>query len=564
MTRLIAALGCALVLCPAFPADPANKEAAEFFEQRVRPVLAKHCFACHTGSRLGGLRMDSREDILKGGNNGPALVPGNPDQSLLVQAVRRTHERFKMPPTGQLAAEEVTSLERWVKAGAIWPESPAPPPSKSAQYVITPEQQAFWSFQPVKKPALPAVRNSAWAKSPVDRFVLAKLEAGGLRPARPASRRALLRRVAFGLTGLPPTADEIEAFEKDASPEAFAKVVDRLLASPHYGERWGRHWLDLARYADGQLGASRDTPYPNAFRYRDWVIGAFNQDLPYDLFVKAQIAADLLDRPDREKLLAGLGFQALGGRGDDQVDVTTRAFLALTAGCAQCHDHKYDPIPTRDYYSLLGVFRSSEPQEFPLAPESEVAAYQNHKRKIEQLEEAIDDFVRKRSEELSAILAGKTAQYLVAARQLQQGGPAPAHLDKQILERWVTYLKEPKKEHPFLRKWYELKSGEDVRAFASQFQDQLVSIFEEKREIDDRNYVKMGGAKGVRTELIRQYTNIESLEVDKYYLWRDMASEPFMRNGMLFRGGVYYYGLTNGMRRDFEVRGGEAPVVDDV
>jgi len=316
------------------------QEPGEFFESRVRPVLSKNCFACHTNSKLGGLELDSRDHLLKGGKSGPAIVPGQPESSLLIQAVRHSHERLKMPPQGKLSDEEISNLAAWVKMGAVWPQNP--PVTATAEYTIRPEQRAFWAFQPVRKPAVPEGKTA----SAIDRFILAKLQSQGLKSVRPADRRALIRRVTFDLTGLPPTPEEVDAFVSDRSPDAFAKVVDRLLASPHYGERWARYWLDLARYADGNLGAYKDTPYPYAYRYRDWVIRAFNEDMPFDRFVKAQLAADLL--PDNKELLPALGFHALGGNADERVDVTTRVFLGLTVGCAQCHDHKYDPIPTKD------------------------------------------------------------------------------------------------------------------------------------------------------------------------------------------------------------------------
>jgi hypothetical protein len=515
------------LVCPISAQDP-----AEFFESRVRPVLSKNCYACHTNSKLGGLQLDSREHLLKGGNSGPAIVPGQPDSSLLVQAVRRTHERLKMPPQGKLSDEEITSLAAWVKMGAVWPSSPAAP--KSPAYVITPEQRAFWSFQPVRKPPIPAVRDPRWAKSDIDRFILAKLESEGLKPVRPADRRALIRRVTFDVTGLPPTPDEGDAFVADRSPDAFAKVVDRLLASPHYGERQARLWLDLARYADGNLGASKDTPYPNAYRYRDWVIRAFNQDMPYDLFVKAQLAADLL--PNNKELLPALGFHALGGRADDSLDVTTRGILGLTVACAQCHDHKYDPIPTQDYYSLLGVFKSSEIHEIPLAPDSAVAAYKELEKKIEDKKYEVDEFLRKSNVELSEMLVRKTARYMVAGFTKE-----PGDLDPQILERWTKYL-AAEKDYPYLKAWAMVDSLEKARKVADEFQTFVIGVFEEKKAKDDRNYVAMGGSKGVRDERTRQYTNLESLDIIKYYLWRDLASEPYKKDFLDFKGGVYYFG----------------------
>jgi hypothetical protein len=555
-----------------------SPQAVEFFETRIRPLLVKNCFACHTNARSGGLQLDSRESILKGGNSGPAVVPGDPDHSLLVQAVRHTQARLKMPPPGKLPETDIADLAAWVKAGAIWGET-APPiagTAKSGEYIITPRQKAFWAFQPVHKPAVPPVTDTTWPKNAIDRFILAKLEQNGLRPVAPADKRILLRRATLDLTGLPPTSQELDEFLSDSSPDAFAKVVDRLLASPHYGERWGRHWLDLARYADGKLGASKDTPYRNAFRYRDWVIQAFNEDMPYDKFVKAQIAADLMPDKDREKLLPGLGFQSLGDGPDDEVDVSTRTFLAMTVGCARCHDHKYDPIPTRDYYSLLGIFKSSQDYQIPLAPETEVAAYKEHKKKIDQQQEQIDDFVVKQSTDLGQLLVRKTARYLESAWKVLNGNEncaaRAAHdkLDPEILERWIQYLKDPNKDHPYLKARYEATARGDkvtsaeVKRLAADFQALALSIFDEKKAIDDRNYVKLGGAKGAKDEKTRQYTNLESLPIEKYYLWRDLASEPYMRNGLVFPGGVYYYGFTSTLKKDFETRGGQMPEPKDI
>ncbi|MEO7653021.1 MAG: DUF1549 domain-containing protein, partial [Bryobacteraceae bacterium] len=382
--KLLAAIAAAGVLASATPADK-----SELFEMRVRPVLAKYCYACHTSSGMGGLQLDNREKLMKGGKSGPAIVPGDPDKSLLVQAVAQTHERLKMPPQGKLADTEIAALRAWVKDGAAWPESVAASKNASAEYVITPEQRAFWSFQPVRKPEPPTVKDKSWAKSPIDRFILARLESESLKPVAPASKRDLIRRATLDLIGLPPTTEEVSTFVHDASPDAFSKVVDRLLASPHYGERWGRYWLDVARYSDDKLNSTKEEPFPNSFRFRDWAIRAFNDDMPYDMFVKAQLAGDLLPATDREKYAPGLGFYGMSPEfQDDRVDATTRAFLGLTVACAQCHDHKFDPIPTKDYYSLLGVFRGTQYRELPLAPEDVVSSFNEQKKKMETQESA--------------------------------------------------------------------------------------------------------------------------------------------------------------------------------
>jgi mono/diheme cytochrome c family protein len=534
---------------------------AEFFETNIRPSLVKNCYACHTASALSGLRVDSREALLKGGNSGPAIVPGKPEESLLIQAVQRTHTRFKMPPTAKMPDAEVASLVRWVKEGAVWPESPvAATKQETSEYKITKEQRSFWAFQPVLKPAVPDAGESTWPRTPIDRFILARLRQEGLKPVKEASRSSLIRRVTFDLTGFPPTPEEVAAFENDPSPNAFAKVVDRLLASPRYGERWARHWLDLARYSDGKLGASHDVPYPNAYRYRDWVIQAFNEDLPYDQFIKAQLAADLMTVPQRDKLLPALGFHALapvevaGVPVDDRVDVTSRVFLGLTAGCAQCHDHKFDPIPTKDYYSLLGVFKSSEMTEIPLAPKTEVDAYREAKKRVDQQRAQVDAFVEHQAEQIVELLMARTSDFLMAAHKVSSAkvpvrdAAQKLELDEETLGRWVEYLADRNKEHPYLSKWYEAverKAPEaELRALADAFQQDVLSVHRDKKAVDDRNYVKLGGAEGAKDSRKKQFTNLEFLPAEKGYLWRDLASAPFslVGDGINFDGGLYYYG----------------------
>ena len=305
-----------------------------------------------------------------------------------------------------------------------------------ARYVITPEQRAFWSFQPLRTPPVPAVSHASWPKTDIDRFVLARLEtARASRRCAPADKRTLIRRATLDLTGLPPTPEEIDAFEKDDSPDAFAKVVDRLLASPRYGETWGRLWLDVARYGEDDYRSLDPkqrgyNPYPNAYLYRDWVIKAFNDDLPYDQFVRAQLAGDLLGEPaTRARTLPALGFLGLGPwyydngaveitRADerhDRVDVVSRGFLGLTVGCARCHDHKYDPIPTRDYYSLAGVFLNTSYHEYPLVPKSVVDDYTLQDKQIEKKEKLLDEFTRTESTQLAETLALQASSYMAAA-----------------------------------------------------------------------------------------------------------------------------------------------------
>jgi mono/diheme cytochrome c family protein len=358
----------------------------EFFEKSVRPILATHCLECHDAQKKkGGLRLDSRAAMMTGGDTGVVVVPHKPDESRLIAALSHK-ELVKMPPKTKLKEEEIDALVKWVKMGAPWPEVAATvrPPVLEKTFKVTAKDREFWSFQPVAQPALPQVQNQAGARTPVDQFVLAKLEANHLQPVEAADKRTLIRRAYFDLIGLPPTPEEIDTFLRDESPNAFAKVVDSLLASPHYGERWGRHWLDIARYGEDQAHTFQARLYPNGFRYRDWVVKAFNDDMAYDRFIKEQIAADLLDEPDRLERLPALGFFALGpvyyGDGkkldqyDDRIDTLTRGMLGLTVACARCHDHKFDPIGTKDYYALAGIIASTDYEETPLVSKEEVEA----------------------------------------------------------------------------------------------------------------------------------------------------------------------------------------------
>jgi hypothetical protein len=376
-------VGWLLVAHPVHGAQPpATVAGAEFFEKKIRPLLSENCFECHSARKQrGGLRLDSRAALLAGGDRGPVIVPGQPETSLLLKAVHYKDE-LRMPPKRQLEPQDIAALTTWVKQGAPWPEAAAVrATAKDTGFRITPQDRAFWSFQPIADPPVPSVRNTAWPRTAIDHFILARLEANQLRPAQPADRRTLIRRATFDLTGLPPTPEEVDAFLADTSPGAFARVVDRLLMSPHYGERWARHWLDIARYGEDQAHTFQARKYPQGFRYRDWLIRAFNEDMPYDRFVMEQIAADLLDEPEWLERLPALGFFALGpvyygdklrlDQYDDRVDTLTRGFLGLTVACARCHDHKYDPISTKDYYGLAGVIASTEYVQVSLEPGKE-------------------------------------------------------------------------------------------------------------------------------------------------------------------------------------------------
>jgi hypothetical protein len=407
-------LGFGLMSMNSWADEPSPTFSNDRFEKKIRPLLAERCWQCHAANKSkGGLRLDSSEAIAKGGDTGPSVVPGKPDESLLIEAVRY-HTDLKMPPKGKLPDPEIVELTEWVKAGAPWSSAEVAQPATTspAKPTMPPLNDPFWAFQPRTDPVLPEVKANDWPKSPIDRFILASLEKKGLSPAPPAEKRALIRRATYDLIGLPPTPEEIQTFLDDPAPDAFAKVIDRLLASPRYGERWGRHWLDLARYADSN-GMDENMAQANAWRYRDYVIKAFNADRPYDQFLKEQIAGDLLPSSDEETVnhdrLTATGFLVLGPKMlaeddpmkmemdiiDEQVDTVGRVFMGLTIGCARCHDHKFDPIPTADYYALAGIFKSTKTManhrvvamwnERAIPTKAETEAVEAHKKEVTRL-----------------------------------------------------------------------------------------------------------------------------------------------------------------------------------
>ena len=380
--RSCLAIGALCVLGGLANAQTAEPDAVviEFFERKIRPIFVTHCAECHSTAgkkHLGGLLLDSRDGWARGGDSGPAIVPGDPEKSLLILAIRQTDKDLRMPPKQKLTETQIADLEAWVKAGAVDPRAATVAVDNlqaRPKYGMSLEDgRQFWSFVPVSEPAIPTVQNKAWPRNAIDSFLLARMEQVGIKPAADASPRTLLRRVTFDLTGLPPTPAEMDAFLADKSPEAFEKVIDRLLESPRYGERWGRHWLDVVRYADTSGNAS-DYPVPQAYRYRDWVIRAFNRDLPYDQFLREQLAGDLLpggtdaERFDRT---VATGYLAIARRfgGDrkgehhltleDTIDNVGRAMLGASIACARCHDHKFDPFTMSDYYGLYGIFEST-------------------------------------------------------------------------------------------------------------------------------------------------------------------------------------------------------------
>lgn len=445
------------------PQAPPDTELSEFFERQIRPLLAEHCISCHgPDKQKNELRLDSREAVLRGGVSGPAVATGDPAASLLVQVIDYAGD-IQMPPQGKLPDEAVEAVRHWIAAGAPWPAGAGQSTTlspKSMEEKIAEARATHWAFQPVTDPAPPEVANPDWSAAAVDRFILKKLEGAGLQPSPCADKRTLIRRVTFDLHGLPPAPQEVEDFVNDNSPGAYATLVDRLLASPHYGERWGRYWLDVARYADTRgyvFQMERDFPF--SYTYRDYVIRAFNEDLPYDQFLIQQLAADRLDLGDDKRPLAALGFLTLGRHflgnvhdiTDDRIDVVTRGLQGLTVSCARCHDHKYDPVPIEDYYSLYGIFRSSvEPEELPRIEEPDPSdlQYQDYQKALHAAEQAVKDFLNGLHADLLTQARSRAGDYLLAAweaRSMTEDEPLRAlardkDLHWQLLQRWRDFL----------------------------------------------------------------------------------------------------------------------------
>ena len=558
-------------------ADEGLTPGARIFVDRVRPVLERSCFACHTENAPSGLRLDSRAGMLAGGSRGPAIIPGNPEQSLIIAALRHERDDLQMPQDApQLAAAEIQGFVDWIRSGAEWAEVDAP--LAIPRRVVTAAERGFWSFQPLARPSVPGTPERATesvdgghtaavdaAHADIDRFILAKLDELGLEPLPPAGRRQLIRRATFDLTGLPPTPEEVEAFVSDPSPDAFEKVVERLLASPHYGERWGRHWLDVARYGEDDTrglapGGSGRERYPSAYVQRDWVVEAFNRDIPWDDFVRAQLAGDLLEEPEREQAIGGLGF--LGGgpwyydianpavaradERDDRVDVTTRGFLGLTVGCARCHDHKYDPIGTHDYYALAGIFNNSDYYEYPIADAEEAAAYKKDQEFIKGLRRSLSEYLNTESEQLMRVLSLQVSRYMMAAWQVTgkphlpiEQAAARARVDLETLRRWIRFLGKEPRHYPHLEDWQAMIARGDAeqaeaQALADDFQRLVLEVVAEQEKLEERNRRII--AKGTPLEEVKStpmpngfesffdqhQLELETLERERFNLYMDI------------------------------------------
>jgi hypothetical protein len=475
-----------LLSAAAGPANAATPAEADF-ERHVRPVLVEHCQRCHGAKKqMGGLRLDSRAAMLKGGDNGLVVKPGDPAGSRLLQAIRHEGD-LKMPPKVKLPAPAIVALTAWVKAGVPWPV-----PSRAGADLDS--WKRHWAFQPVRRPELPAVQNAGWLRTPIDCFVLAKLEAKGLSPSLEANRRTLIRRLTFDVIGLPPSPEEIDAFLADRRPDAYERLVDRLLASPHHGERWTRYWLDVARFADTKgYVFFQEADYPWGWTYRDYLIEAFNEDRPFDRMILEQIAADLLPDADRPSLRA-LGFLSLGGRFmnnvhdiiDDRIDVVTRGLMGLTVSCARCHDHKFDPIPTVNYYSLYGVFASAvEPDVPPLfADPPPTPMFRSFQKELAKREKALEDFLSGKFDDLRRSSRSRVAEYLLAAHA-RRGQPKaddfmlladPNDINPYMLGRWQAYLgRTTRSHHPVFAPWHAFAALPE-KTFAQQSKDVMARL----------------------------------------------------------------------------------------
>ncbi len=491
-------------------------EQLEFFEAKIRPVLVKHCYECHStklAAPRGGLRLDDREAVLKGGDSGPIIVAGDLKKSPLLEALK--YESLEMPPKGKLPAVVIADFEQWVKMGAPDPRVAASTTKTFGPQPATLKQppSAHWSFQKLTNPPPPNVKNAQWPQSDIDRFVLAKLEAAGLQPVAAADRRTLIRRASFDLIGLPPEPEQVAAFLNDlaSDSDAFAKVVDELLRSPHYGERWGRYWLDIARYGEDQAHTFKARNYPQGYLYRDWVVKAFNDDLPYDQFLIEQIAGDLVthDRPVHERIPA-LGLFALGpvyyqdngekdkalaDEWDDRVDTLIRGTQALTISCARCHDHKFDPLTMADYYGLLGIFASTQYQERPAVPQEVVLAKQQAEAALKEQQLEVDRFLATQARNVREKLIPEIPQYVGGAWRVMNSLKKKANekkvvtdvakllkLNEDLLRRWVAYLEEKpdsgtvKAERPYLDGWRELKKQQDANVDLSDDKAALAAV----------------------------------------------------------------------------------------
>ena len=521
-----------------------NKQ-LDFFEKNIRPVLAEKCYSCHHPDEKvkGGLAVHTREAILSGGDSGPSIIPGAPAKSVFIKAIVYEDEDLQMPPKERLTDAEINNFRQWVRMGAPDPRSAGGDETKKMGVIDLAKARNHWAFQPISMPEAPKVKNPGFVANDIDRFVAAKHEAKKLKPNPATDKRTLIRRATYDLTGLPPTPEEMKQFLNDKSDDAFERVIDRLQKSPHYGERWGRHWLDVARYADtsGDRANRGENRYPFAWTYRDYVIDAFNNDTPFDRFIKEQIAADFLideDAKDRRKL-AALGFLTVGKRFqgnaleilDDRIDVVTQGFLGLTAACARCHDHKFDPIPTGDYYSLHGIFSSSEePDSKPYLKEPkrtpEFIEFEEKLAKLETEYEAIrPNLIEEALEEFRA----KTGEYLLAShhalREKNFANARAIYTKRKLNVPTATYftsgMKKMKVDHPILGPWVRYSNLSD-----DAFDKQANKITNQVKRDDSVNpLVRQALSEGHPTSMAQVARVYGRLFSDVHDQWKNLSKK---------------------------------------
>ncbi|MCX7423071.1 MAG: DUF1549 domain-containing protein [Planctomycetia bacterium] len=550
--------------------DQVPAKEVELFEKKIRPVLVGQCYECHSaeavtrGKLKGMLTVDTRAGLLKGGDSGPAIVPGKPSESLLLNALRHDASVSAMPPKEKLSAAVIADFEAWIAAGAADPRDG--PAAVVKRGLSIDEGRKFWSFVPPQRVAPPSAQGERWAQSSVDAFIRAKHEAVGLTPAPPADKRAALRRITFDLTGLPPSPEELREFLSDAAPDAFARVVDRLLASPQYGERWGRHWLDVVRYADARdlIQLPIESDFREAWRYRDWVVAAFNRDLPYNEFITRQLAGDLMQPLDPTKIdaesLVATGMLAIADfvPGDvdkqqmiadyvnDEIDVVGRAFLGLTLACARCHDHKFDPISTEDYYALAGIFFSTRviPSpvlgntplvRMPLLPAAEIQAINTQTQRDKLRLAELSQIVQVAADQefllhLERQLVAATPRDLPAAVEFFHAKPstpadfaAARKLDASTLERWVKFLKQQPPPSALLPLLAETDHVAAAR-LAEELVKKLSMIAAERRERTTRDPVAWSLATAEFLQFRADDRHIATNAARQITLWPDRAA----------------------------------------
>lgn len=536
------------ISAPAFAGTP-TPEQVDFFENNIRPIFAETCYECHgPDKQKAELRLDNRLSFEKGGESGPIFNADNPLESMIIEVVEY-EGKIKMPEDMKLADADIEAIRQWVQMGAPWPEDDTPvvpnEPEFSFDQFIQETKASHWSFQPVRMPETPQPTNADWAEAPVDNFILAKLEEAGLEPSPAASRRTLIRRLSYDLIGLPPTPEEVDAFVNDESPDAYANLVERLLASPHYGERWGRHWLDVARYADTKgYVFEEDRFYPYSYTYRDYVVRAFNDDLPFNEFIVQQIAADKLELGDDRRPLAAMGFLTLGRRfinnihdiTDDRIDVVSRGIMGLTVSCARCHDHKYDPVSTADYYAMYGIFRSaSEPGEFPLIeePDENDPQYQEFKRILQEKQQDLTDYEFDKHVELLTEVREKVDTYFTTAHDAMditddaefKTFATERETRHQVLRPWVSYLKKQLEApneiyRPYA--WFKAIPAESFTTEAPKVRDRVLKATEGDTKVNARvRDAFQGDPPADMANVVKRYADL-FVAIDKE--WRDSIS----------------------------------------